>query len=1204
MADVQRGAQPESGSVQGIRAFAAPGWCVGAILILMIGWIGLARASAPSPPSRVLVLHSYHPGLAWTDAVQGGLEQAFRESPRSVETYVEYLDALRFRERLPDLQDHARHLLRIKIETQRPDAIVVSDNDALDLLIADRGNLAAGIPVVYCGINNLRHYRFDGPLAITGVAEAPSFADTLRLMARLTPFDRLLVIGDGSNTSRANVAGFREAFAETGLAAALEVSEDPALSRIEARVRALDSRDVVFFMARPVDDRGGSVAIADAVRAVSRASPRPLYTGWDFMLGHGVVGGMLISGNEQGLVAGRQVNAILAGTPAARIPVVWESPNRYMFDYAQLKRFGIDEARLPPESIIVGKPVSFYAANRSIVHAALASALLALCFIGLLISNIIHRAAAEKQLRTASAGQARALRFSEALLDAIPLPVFVKDRDGRYLACNAAFSTTMGVSAADIRGKTVAELWPGDQAQTYHQRDLDLIAHPAAQSYEFTITDKAGSVRDVIFAKSVYRDSDDRVGGIIGVFFDITERKEQEARIASSEAKYRAVFDNASIGLARTLPSGRFLEVNDTYCAIIGYSRDEILAPDFSFQRITDPADIGNSEALVRRAVGGNSASDVLEKRYLRKDGAQVWVMLATQLQRNAAGEPEYFITAAQDITERKRMESELLRHRQQLEELVGKRTGELEVKAAELGKTLFAMDRVGIAIYWVDAETGKLVYVNEQACAMVGYSRDELLQLDVSAIAREPAGAFDRRAAQIRANGFARFESTNTTKDGCDVPVEVVAYYQPPDEGSKGRFITFVTDISERRKIASDLLQAKNAAEAANRTKSAFLANMSHEIRTPMNGILGMAALLRRDGVTARQADRLDKIDRAAEHLLGVIDHILDLSKIEAGKLALETRPVAVDVILANIASILAERVREKGLRMDVVAEGIPHGLAGDATRLQQALLNYGTNAVKFTEHGTIKLRATCDEADAAGALLRFEVEDTGIGIAPAALPRLFADFEQADNSTSRKYGGSGLGLAITRKLAELMGGQVGVESTPGVGSRFWFTARLGRTAEQVPALPAARADTHAESTLRERYRGWRILVADDEPVNRELAQMLLEDALLVVDIAVDGEQAVARATERRYDAILMDMQMPNVDGLEATRRIHALPGGGNTPIVAMTANAFADDRVRCRDVGMIDFISKPFAPRELFETLLRVFVRERPSGDAARPH
>jgi two-component system sensor histidine kinase/response regulator len=255
---------------------------------------------------------------------------------------------------------------------------------------------------------------------------------------------------------------------------------------------------------------------------------------------------------------------------------------------------------------------------------------------------------------------------------------------------------------------------------------------------------------------------------------------------------------------------------------------------------------------------------------------------------------------------------------------------------------------------------------------------------------------------------------------------------------------------IVRRRRAEVALAEAKEAAEAANVAKSAFLANMSHEIRTPMNGILGMASLMRRAGVTPQQKEQLDKIDTAADHLLGIINDILDLSKIEAGKFVLEETPVMIGSLVGNVRSILAERAREKGLALRLESEVLPQGLVGDPTRLQQALLNYATNAIKFTEQGTVTIR-TLVLADAAdSAQLRFEVADTGIGIPADTLSRLFSAFEQADNSTTRKYGGTGLGLAITRHLAHLMGGEVGAESTPGAGSLFWFTARLQKRAAQ----------------------------------------------------------------------------------------------------------------------------------------------------------
>jgi PAS domain S-box-containing protein len=778
--------------------------------------------------------------------------------------------------------------------------------------------------------------------------------------------------------------------------------------------------------------------------------------------------------------------------------------------------------------------------------------------------------------------------------------ILILSEDGRAIDCNPAALALYRCSRDELIGTTPND-WSPECQPDGRRSDVAVaeifagVMRGEVLRFDWTNRRRDGTLIEVAVTLSLFMSGDEPK--FVTMVRDVSAAKTAARALAESEQRFRGLFEKAPLAYQSLDMAGNILEVNDAWLDLMGGLRRD----DVTGRSITD---FLTEKSLPTLAVNfpkfqrqGHIEGPVFE--FQRTDGGIRTVSINGRIGHDAAGNSVRTHCILTDISERQRAEDMLRELNRHLEERIEQRTRDLELAKDAAEADEHFMQRL------IDAIPGQVAYVNRDLRfefankayrEWFGRSAEEMKGIHLRDLLGEELLQKSLPFLQVALRGEP-IEFLRATPESDGKATYLRAEYVPDIAGDQvlGIFGLF-SDITELKAAQIQLEQLNHQlnlrtlqAEAASVAKSAFLANMSHEIRTPMNAILGMAHVLQREAPTPRQVEHLAKIDSAARHLLGIINDILDLSKIEAGKFTLDEAPLDFAALLRNLNSILHEPARAKGLRLRVQAAPIDFSLKGDATALQQAMLNFASNAVKFTDAGEVTIRLSFAEESVDSALLLFSVEDTGIGIAPEALSRLFGAFEQADNSTTRRYGGTGLGLAINRRLAELMGGEVGAESTPGAGSTFWFTARLKKGDAADLATPTLSPGA-AEAALRQGHAGKRILAVDDEPINREIARLYLEAAGLAVDTASDGAEAVESARRTAYAAILMDMQMPTMDGLDATRRIRQMVGREQVPIIAMTANAFSEDKARCFEAGMNDFLTKPFDPDAFFATLLRV--------------
>lgn len=710
---------------------------------------------------------------------------------------------------------------------------------------------------------------------------------------------------------------------------------------------------------------------------------------------------------------------------------------------------------------------------------------------------------------------------------------------------------------------------------------------------------------------------------LLGILLVITQRirrtirrrrlddyTDQDARriVIKTGALQDAIFNSANFSSIATDAKGVIQIFNVGAERMLGYTAVEVM------NRIT-PADISDSQELVARAQAlslelettitsgfealvfkaSRGIEDIYELTYICKDGSRLPAVVSVTALRDAGDAIIGYLLIGTDNTARKQIEEERMKLDQRLRD--------------QQFYTRSLIESNIDAIMTTDPQ-GIITDANKQMEALTGCTRDELIGAPFKSFYTDPEQAQASIRKVLAEGKVSNYELVARSRDGNETVVSYNATtFYDRDRRLQGVFAA-ARDITERRRL-DQALQDKNVelegamimAEKANHAKSNFLANMSHEIRTPMNAVLGMAYLALKTQPTELQREYLEKIQLSGEHLLRVISDILDFSKIDAGKLDLEVGDFDLDLILRNILLLTEGKAKEEGLRLTLeIADDVPRQLSGDSLRLGQILINYVNNALKFTVYGGVVVRARCAVPVVPASdscLLHFEVEDTGIGLSQAQIGLLFQSFQQADNSTTRKFGGSGLGLAISRQLAELMGGEVGVSSREGAGSVFWFTVRM----QIAIGLPKAEAQPDAVLAAISALRGRHMLVVDDNVFNLDVARGVLENVGVHVAQASNGAEAIDLMHSSRFDCVLMDVHMPVMDGLEATRRIRADVRLADTCIIAMTANVRREDQLRFLEAGMNDVVTKPIDPHHLFSIVTKWLPSPRLPAHAGLP-
>jgi two-component system, sensor histidine kinase and response regulator len=748
------------------------------------------------------------------------------------------------------------------------------------------------------------------------------------------------------------------------------------------------------------------------------------------------------------------------------------------------------------------------------------------------------------------------------VLTAVPQAIFWKDLQGVYLGCNEKFARLKGAaSPADLIGQSDAPGPEAQQGETFHSRDRQVMTTGRAAIR--IIRHQPSPAEPVLWLQAhtvPMRNARGEVCGVLGSLEDITVAKSNELALRENRRFLEALIDNLPLAVfTKTAGDGRYIQWNRAAENLTGLAAGQVLGR--TVFELFPRAQAEFFASKDRQAVEKNEVVTIPQEPLDLPDGSQRWLRTLKVPLAGETGQADCILAIAEDITQGRQT-------RAQGRELQAR----LSTIVENLTEGVILRDRAGTALS-INSQARRW-FPQVEVGSGGAKGRCSLCDVDPPGdcpVMRTLAdGQQHRRIMDVHRDGGCR-QMRVTTSPICD------------QGGSMTGVLELIRDITEQLQTEAELKRARDQAEESLRVKGEFLANMSHEIRTPMNGVMGMTQLLLDTDLDETQHQYVETIIQSSRTLLCVLNDVLDLSKIEAGKLAIQTEPTHLGPLLEEIMCLFEHNACSKGLEPVLYVDPhLPKDIQIDPVRLQQVLSNLIANAVKFTMDGHVALRAEAHRDGQQIDWLKLTVEDTGIGIAPEKVETVFESFTQADSSVTRSFGGTGLGLSISRRIVQLMGGHIWCESLEHQGTCFYLLLPLEPVVQaegyDEPSPPPAASSTQEDRPLH-------ILLAEDHPINQLLAQQILRRLGHTVTLAENGRQAVHAARQEPFDLILMDVQMPELSGWDATREIRQWeqPRGLHTPIIALTARVLTDDRQRCLDAGMDGFLTKPISPEQL---------------------